>query len=545
MYQPFSKYTVQVKLESPNGPQEDFFETKDVMRDRRNFSKHLIRSFLKNALEREPWHGAPWVVRSILAKECALPLDVPVHLQQSARIAEKKALKKLHLEQQRQAEQSMFTITDFRQHPNGRKGGLIAGPAGPPIMPQPWQSRPGNKQKTKFIHNFQLQSAGNYIGNQTDFRHYPMDPNQPHVSVNGNGLVQGFVVYPHDQPPYAQGAVFQHVTKLPTHQKDKMSLPPSPPPFKFPMEDLDVPPKETDFQRPKLKSFVELSIASLELDEECPTGRFDETSVGSLLEVWNTLNVHSEVFILDSFTFDDLAEALRFSASDVQCELLTEVHCAVLKQLVDQKGDLMVDLPRFQVSVEKESEESEEESEDEEEEQPEEDSPEPQPEPLRRTTRGSLAKAEALAISQAKSPTPEKAIIHRAAELESQSPWRERCMERDFKNNNWQSVLAGLLYQVSLKEVMKERCERLLSQLLPPDVEPSNETVIDQYATLNVNLRLDALEIIVMLAVRTKAIRDHLEKMSQEMTDLRKKKIEQQRLKKDLYGCCNHHKITC
>jgi DDT domain len=532
MYPGFSKYTVQIKSEGPNGPQEDFFETKDVTRDRRNFSKHLIRSFLKNALSKEAWHGAPWVVKEPLAIECDLPLQIPPHLQQSARIAEKKALKKAHLEQQKQAEQSMFTITDFRQHPNGRKGSSTHGPTGPPIMPQPWQSRPGGKQKTKFIqHNFQ---GGNPMGGQGDFRHYPMDPNQAQFAINGNGHVQGFVHYPHDQPPYPQGGIYQYVTKLPTHSKDRTLSPPPPPPIKYPIEDLEVPPKESDLARSKLKFFTELAVAGQEDDEDCPTGKFEEKSVGSLLEVWNTLNVHNEVFILDSFTFDDLAEALRFSSPDVECELLTEIHCAVLKQLVNEKGDLMVDLPQFEEESDEESsdEESSEGTEDAEEEA--ELEPEPEPEPPRRTTRSSLAKAEALAMQQAKSPTPEKVVIHRAAELEAESPWKDRCKDREFRNNGWQPILVGLLYQISLNDAMKDRCETLLSKLLPPDMEASDETVIDQYSEFNVNLRLDALEIIVMLAVRTKAIREQLEKMSQEMTDLRKRKIEQQRLKKDL-----------
>jgi hypothetical protein len=534
MYPGFSKYTVQIKSDGPNGPQEDFFETKDVNRDRRNFSKHLIRSFLKNALSKEAWHGAPWVVKEPLAIECDLPIQIPPHLQQSARIAEKKALKKAHLEQQKQAEQSMFTITDFRQHPNGRKGGSAAGLTGPPIMPQPWQSRPGGKQKTKFIqHNFQ---AGTHMGGPGDFHQYPLDPNQAHFEMNGNGHVQGFVLYPHDQPPYPQSAVYQQVTKLPTHSKDRMLSPPPPPQIKYPIEDLDVHPKETDLERPTLKFFTDLAVAGQEDDEDCPTGKFDEKSVGSLLEVWNTLNVHNEVFILDSFTFDDLAEALRFSSPDVECELLTEVHCAVLKQLVNEKGDLMIDLPQFDESSDEESSDGESSEEaDEEEEEPEKDpEPEPEPEPPRRTTRGSLAKAEALAMAQARSPTPETVEIHRAAELQAESPWKDRCKDREFRNNGWQPILAGILYQISLNDAMKERCERLLSKLLPSDMEPSDETVIDQYSELNVNLRLDALEIIVMLSVRTKAIREHLEKMSQEMTDLRKRKIEQQRLKKDL-----------
>lgn len=528
VYPGFSKYTVQVKGEGLHGQQqEDFFETKDVTRDRRNFSKHLIRSFLKNALTKEAWHGAPWVVKESLALECDLPLQIPPHLQQSARIAEKKAAKKAHMEQQRQAEQSMFTITDFRQHPQGRKGPPVSGLSGPPIMHQPWQSKPlGGKQKTKFIqHNFDLMPQPGH--HNIDWRHFPVQY-PPH---KGNGEVQGFVIYPQDGPYGQQGGAFQQVTTLPTHRKDKAMSPPEIPQIKYPIEDIDVPPKETDTHRPTFKSFTDTAVAGFDVENDFAGGKYDEKSVGSLLEVWNTLNVHNEVFVLDSFTFDDLAEALRFTSTDVECELLTEVHCAVLKQLVNDKGDLMIDLPRIESTsgdeeMEEESSEKQDDDDDEE--------PSPEPEPLRRTTRGSLAKAEALAMASARDATPENITTHRAAELQSQNPWRERCKERAFRDSHWQPILACLIYQVSLNDWMKERCEKILAQLLPPDMEPSDDTVIEQYSRLNVNLRLDALEIITMLSIRTKALREHLERMSQEMTDLRKKKIEQQRLKKDL-----------
>ena len=106
-------------------PEEGFYEDQNVTRDRKNFSKHLLRHFLKNALTKELWIGAPWIVKEGMAREFDLPLEVPPHLQQSARVAEKKALA-----QQKKAAMGlqdpdqgggMFTITDFRSSQNGRK----------------------------------------------------------------------------------------------------------------------------------------------------------------------------------------------------------------------------------------------------------------------------------------------------------------------------------------------------------------------------------------------------------------------------------------
>jgi hypothetical protein len=505
-------------------PEEGFFDDQNVTRDRKNFSKHLLRSFLKNALSKETWHGAPWIVKENLARDFDLPLDVPPHLQQSARVAEKKALaqqKKAALGQQ-VADGGLFTITDFRNAPIGRKNPAVIVPAGPPAVHRPWQSKPNLKQKHRFIqHNIQTYQPG--VEQQfVQYQQVHPDLQPVQYAPNGNGHMQAIVMYTSDQPTYPQGPIFQPITTLPIQQKERIPSPPPPIQIKYPTEDLDVPPRDTSLQRPSLKFFTDQQAVGDESKGRCPTGKLEMKSMGSLLEVWNTLNVHNEVYILDSFTLDDFAEAMRFSSQEMDCELLIEVHCAILKQLVDDKGELMVDLPEFEESDDSSSDED----------SISEPEPEPEPEPPRRTTRSSLAKAEALA--KEKSPSPENPLAHLASELQADHPWQERCKDRHFQNNLWQSILAGLLYQVSLNERMKDRCDTILSKLLPPDMEATDDTVRAQYAILDVNLRLEALEIIVMLSVRTKAIREQLERMSQEMTDLRKKKIEQQRLKKDL-----------
>ncbi|KAK0946622.1 hypothetical protein LTS01_026040, partial [Friedmanniomyces endolithicus] len=62
--------------------------------------------------------------------------------------------------------------------------------------------------------------------------------------------------------------------------------------------------------RPQLTFFTE------EQKDYVMSGRlvdFDDIamdSVGMLLEIWNTLNVQCEVYVLDSFTFDDFVDAL-------------------------------------------------------------------------------------------------------------------------------------------------------------------------------------------------------------------------------------------
>ena len=54
----------------------------------------------------------------------------------------------------------------------------------------------------------------------------------------------------------------------------------------------------------------------------------------------------------------------------------------------------------------------------------------------------------------------------------------------------------------------------------------------EQYQTLDINLRTKALQMICMLSLETRAIRNYLEECSNQMTELRKEKIEYQKARK-------------
>jgi hypothetical protein len=477
------------------------------------FSKILLRAFLKASLTKEQWHGAPWTVRPKLAKEFNIPSEVPAHLQQTHRIAEKKAM----AAQRKAIEAEPTTFMNFLASKQ-----------------RPLEVRPSPKgQKHRFIQ----QDISRYIApSDPQYAQYQQMHPQLHQMQFGPGgqvqMVQQSQLQQFGQPNRVVPAhnfhsnQFQPISTLPYTAAQLMHMvpsPPPPPPIKFPTEDLDVPPRKDAARRPPLKFFAQSALSS-DAQENIANPSLQSRVVGPLLEIWNTLNVLGEVFVLDSFTLDDLAEAIQFSSQDVECELLTEIHCAVLKQIVDQKGDIQPDMP--------ESEESEDE---EEEEQPDDASEDasPEPEAPRRTTRSSLAKAEAKALKE-RSPTPEQKQLHRAQEMLAERPWVERLKERDFKDGGWQTILVGVINQMSLEPRKKDKCDSILKVLAPMDQDATDEVAQFQYNELDANLRIDALEMIVMLAVGTPAIRSHLETMSLQMTELRKKKIEQQRLRKDL-----------
>jgi len=281
--------------------------------------------------------------------------------------------------------------------------------------------------------------------------------------------------------------------------------------------------------RPLLKYFAEDTPVDVEDNPANGSGIHME-SVGPLLETWDTLNVYCEIFKLDSFTFDDFVEAMQFTSEDVECELFVEVHCAVLKQLVSSESDggkVQIQLPELDSDSDEEDTENDTSG-------AATPTPEPEPEPKKRTTRSSLAKMEIASVKaeSAKEPTPEPPKIHLAAEIEAANEWIEKLKKRDFKNGGWEVVMVGLLNQLSKSIRYENVCEALLKHLAPVDQEPTQASVKQQYASLDINLRVKALQIICMLTAETKAIRGYMEECSEQMTSFRKEKIQWQRDRK-------------
>ena len=314
---------------------------------------------------------------------------------------------------------------------------------------------------------------------------------------------------------------------------------PPPPPPKYPIEDLELQPQASLPCRPQLRFLCRDPPYKGHADDWMSKD-IDMQSVGPLLETWDTLNVYCEIFQLDSFTFDDFVEAMLVASEMVPVQLFDEIHCAVLKVLVDwerEGGKVQISLP--EVEGEDSDEEEDEDEDEDDEEGSDEETPEPEPKPTGRATRSSLAKLEAERLAAEAAAAEEEAELetrHRAEELLKDYSWIEHLRNRDFADGGWERIMVGLLHQLSKNPRKEAECEELLLQLVPPDVEPTQETVRQLYAELDVNYRVKALQIICMLTMETKTVRGYMEECSETMTKYRKDKIEWQRQRKQLYA---------
>ncbi|KAK7431803.1 hypothetical protein QQZ08_001744 [Neonectria magnoliae] len=475
-----TRYSVNLK----ESDSETIVTDEHICRDRGIFTKAMLRSFIKKTVTRDAWNGAPWLVKHEYAAQYHIDTRVPPHLRYDTKVQERKQL---------QAQKRASLPHETNGH--SPAGALNSGPMRLPEL------KPAPKGKSK----------PSQTGSGSKGLKWPLN-----MPVHGGNPFS----YPpnhHDQGP---------------PQREPTPPPPPPPPPKYPIEDLQLEPRD-DRKRPPLKYMCANPPVQVE-NGDAVDNDIDMDSIGPLLETWDTLNVYCEVFKLDSFTFDDFVQTMRVASEQVPVQLFDEIHCSVLKVLVDSEADggkVRITLP--EIEEDDSDEEEEEEGEDN-----EEATPEPEPKPVGRATRSSMAKLEAerlaaeLAAAEAESEAAEAETKHRAEELLKDYDWIEHLRKRDFTNGGWERIMVGLLHQLSKNERQQGACEELLYELVPAEIEPTQDTVRQAYAELNVNLRVKALQIICMLTTETKAMRGYMEDCSETMTTYRKEKIDWQRQRK-------------
>lgn len=472
----------------------------NMQRERKTFTKQRLRSFLKNSVSREAWAGAPWLVKAKLAEAYRINTVVPEHLTHGFQ------------SKQRKSSNAYSRKGDYE----GRVLNFYGPQHGLPILKPKGTKAKNNQDELRMQHErwaeYQRTAACNpefgQVGPQGQPAHFhPFYPGPP---PPGYQMVNGY------KPIAAKGQPKPVVA----------------PPPKYPIEDLEIPPARDVVHRPPMK-FLSHDTPSVNRISEGAGSGIDMRSVGPLLETWDTLNVYCEVFQLDSFTFDDYVDALRFTSEGIQCELLIEVHCAVLKKLVndvnDKNGQVQVTLP-YQLESEEDSlQDSSVQATP---------TPEPEAKPPARSTRSSLVKSELRDLKAGQNGDhgiSADSKIHRAAEMNRSTKgleWKMRLRKRDFTEGKWIVIIVGLLNQLSGDPRLAQACNEILKHLAPIDKEPTPETAISQYQSLDINLRVKILQILCMKSLETKAIRQYMDDCSAQMTEHRKEKNEVQRQRK-------------
>lgn len=507
----FSRYTV--KLTNRND-EEAQVDNEHLVRDKKSFTKAMLRSFIKNTVSREPWNGAPWIVKEEFATKYKIDQNIPPELRKASSTAERKAAqaKRKSGPQQAPVVSTLATVgpsptapVDIKPAPKSHKS----------------KSQQAAMKMTKLGHGNGEGGSGSISVGGSSWSGSPVGT----PDVGGTKISLKAVIKEETPPP-----------------------PPPPPKIRYPIEDLDIP-YEGNARRPVLhflsaagmpgkpepaeatggnrrisRSSTRTSLVTSASPAPVSNG-IDEEKIGYYLSTWVFLNIYCEPLILDSFTFDDYIQALEFGDEEVECELFVEIHCALLKTIVSEQGVVQAQLPDFD-----EDEDEDEDSEDERE------GSETNPTGEVAKVDGEDMKAEGDGGGRkSRNGSEEKDKKHRADELfDDNEAWIQRLKVRDFKNGGWQAIVVGLLYQLSMDTRYSNDCEEVLEHLAPVGQEPTPDTVAQQYLTMNPNQRAMVLHLLSRLTHETRSVRDYMEECAEEMTKHRKEKIEVQRTRKAL-----------
>ncbi|BFZ60434.1 hypothetical protein YB2330_001470 [Saitoella coloradoensis] len=412
-----------------------------LSRERSTFTKTMLRTFVKHAVTREAWYGAPWLVKPIFAERYKIDQSMPTHLRK----------------------------------PNLADGGGV-GP-GTTATTTTQVVRVGRGRKGMGVDGL-LDDGGVESG-------------------TGTPKTEGA-----DKNPFAAPKVKEAVEVI-----------------KYPIEDLDLPsPGTVAAARPKLNRETTVSSQNVE----------------ALLETWTFLNVFSEPLLIDSFTLDDWVEALKYDNADVPCEIIDEVHCALLKVLVEPKSSqCVVPLPK-DLAVDGEGVEGEGKDGENGSQAMEVDS-----QSQAKTENGEAEDAE-MENSDVKEEDEEQEEsvqvqrTHLAEDMleEEGSSWRVRLQRRDFRSGGWELILVGFLHELTLSSRHVDTCTEILEHLCPMDRKPVAETAKEQYYTLKPDLKLMIFQYLMELILQTPLVRKYIDECMEDMTTKRKEKVEFQRERK-------------
>lgn len=462
-----------VQLDDNNGTA--LIDQDHLFRLPRTFTKQLLRSFLRHTIQRENFDNAPWTIKDAVAKEFNIDNTLPRHLTQDAIQAWRKVKTSLEKSRVEQTRVPAKRADDFDS-----------------------MTRTIIEHKGKLPTDLVMRYCGAYKAVK--------DPSSipTHTPLSSSGVPLRPAARQHNVPAAPQAP---------------------PEPVKYPREDLEVPLNSSSGTKPPLRS---QKNDRLDLDPEEDMQNIDcvsSTCVGKALSIWSTLNIHSKFFVIDSFTYDNFIDAMLYNSSEAPCELFEEVHCAILKSIVNKQGEAEATMPSMR-DLRLSSNSS-----------PSHSAPS--------TPKGDVSMSGASKTgldSGGSSPlsdvdqsrlTNGTADNNAKAMLESYD-WMSRIRDRAFENGGWQVAMIGLLSYLSQRDWIDNAPDRILRELAPLDQPATQETALRQYAELHVNLRLEALECATMLACTSKAFKDSMETRALQQTTDRKDKTEAQRRRKPL-----------
>ena len=233
---------------------------------------------------------------------------------------------------------------------------------------------------------------------------------------------------------------------------------------------------------------------------------------------------------LDSFTLDDYIDALRYQDTDFPCDLMIEIHCSLLKSLVnDSSPESLVVLPTTHRSskptkngvVVAEEEEMDLEIK------------------LEAPSDEGSSYQETTSVDSSATDTPfmYTSLLDIRAQANKSSnqswlDWRTRVHTRDFASGGWEYAVIGILDELGDSYRLTTPVVDILEQLLPEGEKYTRKSASQNYSSLDPKLKVKCIQLLVQLVCQTPTVREFIEECMSSMTELRKEKVEVQRDRK-------------
>lgn len=211
----FARYFV--RLTDRSTREEALVDEDHIVRDRKTFTKQRLRSYIKNTVTHEAWAGAPWTVKPKIAEEYRINTQIPPELTYEHQMAQRKANMSL-----RRGEFDGALLNFYPPHNRL-----------PELKPK--GGRRSNAHDASQMRNIQFTEYQRALAGNPAFGR-----------VTPQGRPIQLPEFPSDQPdfPVANG--------FPPLAAKGQPKPAPPPPVKYPIEDLEIPPDSSKPVRPAL-----------------------------------------------------------------------------------------------------------------------------------------------------------------------------------------------------------------------------------------------------------------------------------------------------
>lgn len=585
-------------LSSPD--QEAFIDESELMRDRKYFTKVILKTFIKYSVHRESWAGAPWLVKDEYAKTHRIDQTIPIHLQrhkgqpspedlkqQRQERREQQRQEKLKLKQERaleakrlKQEARQLKLDQIMESKSSRQKEIQRIKQQQKQLQQQQKDLLSQDQKSNSIQLQQLQiqldlhhkKQQKLLQNHNPLFNDSSNPVSGTPGLNGeneNSLLHSNLVHilpnnlatpskdkllgsgtvtplPYDSspapnaqtaPPSAlnYGAIFSKSEKLIT--QDDLTFPYDP--IRY-------------IEKPKLKREEKLDPPYL---------------INTALETWLFINMCSEPLVLDTFTFDDYLDVLKYNDPDTECPLLNEIFCALLSTFVGTENtDLLVAFPDPPIDPadnqydDEDDEGYKSENSNDKKNSNDDDSNQQQDKDVEMTDiNGKERKDVNGNINGNKSPetknedeseTKDNAALSKNKHKKSKSNedenevdevdtnraeayarfkstyWDERLRRRLFKDGGWQVILIGLLYDLLYVKEWKDDITRILDVLAPLDKPVTLHMALSSFMNLSIELRLKAIQILCNLLHNSSLVRNFIDQCLEESARIKRERLD-------------------